>query len=132
VGEEEVTARAIMLSALLALPCSSGVAEERVPAVGSNCSLAAATPIANDAATAWEVAKGLRSDDRLNITALITARRVLVLGSKAIARVLANDQGNYAQKIRVLAPLGEGQVVDALRYQNMIGYEGWVPMGLCR
>jgi hypothetical protein len=57
---------------------------------------------------------------------------VLVLGSKAIARVFANDQGNYAQKIRVLAPLGEGQVVDALRYQNMIGYEGWVPMGLYR
>jgi hypothetical protein len=109
VEEEEVTARAIMLSALLALPCSSGVAEERVPAVGSNCSLAAATPIANDAATAWEVAKGLRSEDRLNITALITARRVLVLDSKAIARVLANDQGNFAQKIRVLAPLGEGK-----------------------
>jgi hypothetical protein len=29
-------------------------------------------------------------------------------------------------------PLGEGAVVDALRYQNMIGYEGWVLMGLCR
>ncbi len=45
---------------------------------------------------------------------------------------ITRDAYDELIKIRVLAPLGEGQVVDALRYQNMIGYEGWVPMGLCR
>jgi hypothetical protein len=45
---------------------------------------------------------------------------------------LATIKQTIAQKIRVLAPLGEGAVVDTLRYQNRIGYEGWVLKGLCR
>ena len=66
--------------------------------VDSDCSLEAATPIAIDATTAWEVRKGIRANDRLNITALMTSRKVLVLGSKAVARMLGNPQANYAQK----------------------------------
>jgi hypothetical protein len=62
-----------------------------VPAVDSDCSLEAATPIAIDAATAWEVRKGIQTNDRLNITALMASRKVPVLGSKAVARVLGSD-----------------------------------------
>jgi len=105
---------AITFGGFLAMTCSSGSAERRqVSVVDSDCSLEAATPIAIDAATAWEVRKGIPANDRLNITALMTSRKVLVLGSKAVARVLGNDRANYAQKIRVLAPLGEGAVVDS-------------------
>jgi len=117
--------RLLLTMMLLVLCAASSVA------ASTNCSLGGLTPIAIDAATAWEVAVSLKNEDRGNFIALLHGGKVLVLGAQAEARILETSSRYSAKKIRILSDVGlagpGGRVVAA-----GLGFEGWVYEGLCK